>query len=158
MRGSILDALAIPFYVFSIAITLVVVYYVVLNINDAFKPFTTYGAKLDKVNEATTIVANLLPIIVIMLIIGSAILSYYTPAHPIFFPISIFLGALAIFISWIYNQVFEDVAAAFGGVPGAFGPMFAWVIGNLPLISVISYVIILIFLYLRPVIIERRVL
>jgi len=84
---------------------------------------------------------------VLFLIVISAILSYFAPAHPIFYVFSVLVAALGVFVAWITGNVANAFVESLGTIPSPAEPLYTIVVANLPVLAVINFILVSIAAY-----------
>lgn len=133
--GALEDSLYAITSVFSAALVLVIGYYVVSQLI-TFPQFNTATAQAVQTN--LTYLDGLIAFGVVLLFVGSMILAYFLPSHPVFF-ISFILNAfVALIISPVYSNLYATLAKTPLLNPSfELFPLTALMIGNLPLITLV---------------------
>jgi hypothetical protein len=139
MKGT-LDALYIPVALLSLAIIVVLGYYLLsqLDANPILNSATSTAVLNSwKVWDTAFVAAT------IMLCIAAMILAYFIPAHPAFIVVEIILIIIGVFIAPIYSNMYATIAtqADLNASAQQF-PNIAFIIGYMPfIVAVISVAI-----------------
>ena len=127
-RGSLLDAVYIPAFIMVTAATLLIALYVWISFQTVFSSTVSdsVGQGLITSGQNTTIqnaMGNVrvslnafnyaFPILVIGLMLVSLIFAYKTGSSAIYAVISIILWAFAVFFSFIFTDIFTQIASSF---------------------------------------------
>jgi len=111
MKGSILDTVTIPIYIFALAIGLVLLMFVTNIIQDIVLEDNDLNSTY--INNSVSAVQMFdfnFPLIVVLGLFGGAIImSLMIPTHPIFIPISLIILAISIFLCSLFSNIYMEM-------------------------------------------------
>lgn len=135
-KGSILDLAGIMLIVALLVITSFLIFKIYNGFRNVYNPVTTEETQmLGKIDTGFGILINAIPIIIFASGIGSIILAFLIPTHPVFMPISIFLLVFFIITSFFFKTFVYNFISSnqISGISGSY-PILVNIINYLPLI------------------------
>lgn len=160
-RGTIDDIGYIGIFIVTAIIAFSVYYYVhatilVPTMENFFTNQTATNATvaigiLHSSTNAEQAIGNSIPLLLFGMMLVSLILAFFIPSNPIFFPISLILGAIYIFFgniagNLLYTVLGQDI---FNSVVAQF-PLFATIADYLPLILGVFWFLLVVINYSNP--------
>jgi hypothetical protein len=99
-------------------------------------------------HTAVQTINGFIPMIVFFAALGAAIMAWFVPTHPIFFPISIILFAIFILLSTMFSNILWQFMTSANILPVAQNyNLIVQLIQNLPTLITVAGVIIIVFMY-----------
>lgn len=156
-KGSISDSVLVPIYILVIAMTIFISYYVWTTFATNFTPIATNvilpdGRNLTAIqNEITTSIGYLdymFPMMVVGLMLVSLIFAYKTGSSVIYAYLSIIMWILALLMSAVYTNIFEQFTSQFTDVSAVMTTV-VFIFGNMKWIVLMWAVLLTIVLFVR---------